>query len=415
MTNRIEPERGDEKKGTANVNQEYDGQQAIHPISEFIIRLPRPKKQQSEGGAPVLEVNVIKKLAKILRYYKQIIDSSNNQSPSVQKLTGTILIASHFQDYSFIIDHIQHHESGPSINCIEMDLGRIMLKMDAFNEVFEDAIEYFKISSPLILLMVNGDSLFLKRQPSPLKGITEGDIAGLRFFLRNKRLFKEKIITVFFSNEPWKLSRDIYNSIDFILDIDVPDDHDKELFLKYLFNDPTLVMRVIAREMNGWSWNDIELFYKKAMMEKEVQGLKSITVKFLLDIINGENDQEIFIPPSKKYQEGNLAPTRAPREANPVNEPSTPPMESSREVGCSIINDPFREQLWQVAASRDYELLLQVLDRIERGILMDEDRKTISKYPFLLIEEPIEAKKKLDSAKAKVEMLKKKFKNESRT
>ena len=64
-------------------------------------------------------------------------------------------------------------------------------------------------------------------------------------------------------------------------------------------------------------------------------------------------------------------------------------------------------------ASKDYDALLNALEKLEKGIIEEEGRVLFSRYPFIIMEEPFEAKKKLDSSKKKLELITKNFKNGS--
>ena len=85
-----------------------------------------------------------------------------------------------------------------------------------------------------------------------------------------------------------------------------------------------------------------------------------------------------------------------------------------REASNSGIDDPFKEQLWQVAASKDYDAIVKALDNLEKGVIEEAGRVLFSRYPFIIVEEPFEAKKKMDASKKKLELINKNFKTESK-
>lgn len=83
---------------------------------------------------------------------------------------------------------------------------------------------------------------------------------------------------------------------------------------------------------------------------------------------------------------------------------------SAQQFPVPSSGDPFKELLWQSAAEEDYDTLVRILDHLENGVFMQEDRGYLAKYPFLLLDDILTAKRKLDAAKNKIDVIKKHFK-----
>lgn len=77
------------------------------------------------------------------------------------------------------------------------------------------------------------------------------------------------------------------------------------------------------------------------------------------------------------------------------------------------MDDPFKEVLWESAADRDYDAIARVLEHMEKGLFMQEDRAYLARYPFLLHDDILTAKRKLDAAKNKIDVIKKHFRGKS--
>jgi hypothetical protein len=70
------------------------------------------------------------------------------------------------------------------------------------------------------------------------------------------------------------------------------------------------------------------------------------------------------------------------------------------------INSFTTNQLYQFAASNDFEVLIQVLEKLDQGRLLDDiDRKLLSDYSFILKDKPKTALSKLTNAKNRVDKM----------
>jgi hypothetical protein len=66
---------------------------------------------------------------------------------------------------------------------------------------------------------------------------------------------------------------------------------------------------------------------------------------------------------------------------------------------------PFNEQLWQTAASRDYEPLSKALEHLASGAAGEDDRVVLARYTMVLADNTETARLKLDAAKARIDAL----------
>jgi hypothetical protein len=169
--------------------------------------------------------------------------------------------------------------------------------------------------------------------------------------------------------------------------------------------------------MDGWTWGDIEAFAKHAMLQKQARELKDLSAKFLLDAMHGGNDLDRFAPPSSMY-----APSSANQRGDEPSQrvqaqipaPAANGIQASLAGGIAqLVDDPFKELLWESAADREYDAVARVLDHMEKGVFIHEDRVCLARYPFLLHDDILTAKRKLDAAKNKIDIIKKHFRGKS--
>nr|MDO8110232.1 hypothetical protein [Candidatus Sigynarchaeota archaeon] len=224
------------------------------------------------------------------------------------------------------------------------------------------------------------------------------------------------------SDNPKTIDKRLLNSIDFMVDMDVPTREEREFYLKHLFEPEASVnFAMITDEMDEWTWGDIESFAKHAMIQKQSMEMKELSTKFLLDALHGENGLDRFDPPSVKLQKG-LSRSKIdddePRGTTSTAAKKEPPIMANASIPASSPgrpDDPFKELLWQSAAEQDYDALIRTLDHLEKGVYVQEDRSLLFRYPFLLEDEVLVAKRKLEAAKNKIDMIKKHFKGVNRS
>jgi SpoVK/Ycf46/Vps4 family AAA+-type ATPase len=234
-----------------------------------------------------------------------------------------------------------------------------------------------------------------------------------------ERVFqRDKLVLVIVADNPRAMERRFINTVDFTVDIDLPTREERELYLKHLLSpESTVDFSLVTSEMEGWTWGDIEAFAKHAMLQKQARELKDISAKFLLDAMRGDNDLDRFTAPSSRFATRNVNPrSDEPALAVPAQPPA--PVTSGIQANYTSlipqpVDDPFKELLWESAADREYDVVVRVLEHLEKGVFMQEDRACLARYPFLLHDDILTAKRKLDAAKNKIDVIKKHFRGKS--
>lgn len=329
------------------------------------------------------------RLVDIARFYDQIIKVPMDKHPGRNlRYSGIVLVEREQQDVEDIIAvHLagSTHPTAPVYRFVPALLHEGKMGNE---HAVPETIEFLKVNAP-ILVVASDDGSESFRQFS-------NDIA-INGFL------DDKIASVLLVESIESTDKKIKARADFIFSIIHPTFDERVFYLKYLLgSDRGIDHGIIVKEMEGWTWDDIEKFCKHIAFHQQAIGVDGLSTSFLLDLLHGNDDRDPFMPPSRASK------------GKPVGSRDTPPAKEAsstpRVVVPSSFHDPFKEQLWQVAASTDHDVLSSMLDRLERGTITPEDQRLLSRYPFMLEEDPVVARKLLDAAKNKVDLLAKTFK-----
>ncbi|MBN2153805.1 MAG: hypothetical protein JW839_20270 [Candidatus Lokiarchaeota archaeon] len=385
------------------------------PVSSYITRLQLPGGAIGEKGASTLqELAFVKGLTKILGFYSTLAVSEVAEGSKNLVYHGNVLVDKGHHGIDVSTKALQLAGASKEMLIFEVDMDRILVDFKEFALAMDDFFDYLRINVPSIVFLHNADT-FLARS-FKVKESSSASSFIIRFtrFIVEREFLRDKLVLVIVTDNPHAVDRRFLNTVDFTVDVDMPTRDERELYLKHLLSPEGPVdFSLVSSEMDGWTWGDIEGFAKHAMLQKQTKELKDVSAKFLLDAIHGENDLDEYIPPSSRFtapkgnQRGDEPTTRAPVQPQA---PGPGSIQSSPVSGVQrVVDDPFKEVLWESAADRDYDAIARAIEHMEKGVFMQEDRACLARYPFLLHDDLLTAKRKLDAAKNKIDVIKKHF------
>ncbi|MHA1792695.1 MAG: hypothetical protein ACTSVI_08630 [Promethearchaeota archaeon] len=402
-----------EKNGDDKISFDFTTLTFIKPIKS---RVSLENKEGAESQDQAIEsLNVSTKLLKILNFYSNLSEKKYDFSQGRLSFTGNILIIKEFQDLDFILDMISSSGTIENMSLIETDFSKILVNVGVMKDKATNLFTSIKINAPVINLVKNVEIFLGKKSGNLNEDLILIQTSILNYF--SSILYeKDKIINIILADDENELDPRLISVIDFTLNVNLPEIHEISAYLDYLLGkSDNLNTEIIARLMEGWTWNDVKAFSKFCIMHHALGNIQAMDTNFLMKLIRGSEGFPKFTSASSrvknkvnvkenfgtdKSNEASFVPKTEQVHFNPILKDSKQKM---------VFSDIFQEQLWQLAADQDYNKIIEVLDNLENGIVRDQDRKLIAVYPFLISEDPLEAKKKLEAAKAKIDYIKDKL------
>ncbi len=389
------------------------------PVSSYISRVQAPGVGTGEKGASTLqELAFAKGLGKILTFYSTLLVQEGAEGNKNVVYHGNVVINKDRHGIDVSTRTLQVPGTFKDASVFEIDMDRILVDFKEFALLMDDFFDFLRINVPSIVFLHNAEA-FLSRS-FKVKESSSAAAFIIRFtqFIVDRVFQRDKLVLVIVSDNPRAMENRFFNTVDFTVDIDLPTREERELYLKHLFSPEfTVDFSLASSEMEGWTWGDIEAFAKHAMLQKQARELKDVSAKFLLDAVHGDNDLDRFTPPSSRFAIRNLnarGDESAPRVQAQTPTPGTSGIQAGFAVGIpQPVDDPFKELLWESAADREYDAVVRVLEHMEKGVFMQDDRACLARYPFLLHDDVLTAKRKLDAAKNKIDVIKKHFRGKS--
>jgi hypothetical protein len=391
------------------------------PVSTYISRV-NPARLNGDGNetSSLQDLAFAKGLGKILAFYATLVTKDGDEPRKNIMFHGNVVINKNHHGIDVSTRTLQVPIEAKDILAFEIDMDRILVDFKEFALMMDDFFDYLRLNVPSIVFLHNADA-FLSRS-FKVKESSSAASFIIRFtkFIVERIVQRDKIILVIVVDNPRVMEKRFSNTVDFTIDVDLPSPEERTVYLKHLLHpDAAVDFTLASSEMNGWTWGDIEAFTKHALLQKQSKGLKEISAKFLLDAIHGENDLDGFTLPSarlvsvpgrgKEDDEERRATGNTTTWASGSGGQLTRPFLTSTPLN-QATEDPFKEMLWEEAADREYDTVARVLDHMDKGVFLQEDRTCLARYPFLLHDDILTAKRKLDAAKNKIDLIKKHFK-----
>jgi len=226
-------------------------------------------------------------------------------------------------------------------------------------------------------------------------------------------------------NEIVANSRIIFNIFDLFINVPVLNINERETILRnFSEKNPKIAFDVdiIVKYTENWEIKDIEQLIKNAILKQFLNSDINEISNEITDIIMDLIDSGEYIPSVSR-----LNPTEShkiedcledgkedPKRISSVHEETTNEVKNLNFITDSIKKERYSEfmlnQLYENAASKNYNELLIILDKINKKEPIEEiDRKIIAKYPFILNDTPHMALIYLEKAKKRVDLIKQAF------
>jgi hypothetical protein len=221
-----------------------------------------------------------------------------------------------------------------------------------------------------------------------------------------------------------EISSNVYNSFDLFIKVQLLNKIERETVLRdFLEKNPKIVFDInaLVNYTDNWEVKDIKQLLKvgifKHYLNSELNDTSNEITHVLLDLIDtGEflptirskisNDRLVMEEENNnQFVKKNIVKIEEEQynKTNNINEY----INNIRE---SRISDFMLNQLYENAASVNYNELLLIIDKIgKKEPLEENDRKILAKYPFILNETPNKALINLEKAKKRVDRIRQAF------
>jgi len=376
------------------------------------------------------------KYNEIVNYIKIIITESEDlELYNYLKPKGLLLI--NVNAGTDILDFLKLISNNYYLNFIEFDYLEISKSPEYFLENFTDIISSIYTSgkdedateeekTKKILMVVNNRH--------DLKDLFEGNTLLKRFlnYLENKIVdFSDNdsnIVLIWLNydyNEIEEHSNIIFNLFDLFIKIPLLNISERETILRNFSEKNSKIsfdINNIIKYTDDWEVNDIKQLLKTAIFKHFLNSDLNETSNEISDIIIDLIESGEYIPSkngkvsSNEQKEEKLNNGyRNHQEAIQISAKE----EQSKVESINGLVDTIRQerysdfmlnQLYENAASKNYNELIVIIDKLSKNEKIEEnDRKIISKYPFVLNDAPNLAQINLEKAKKRVDQMKQAF------
>jgi len=213
----------------------------------------------------------------------------------------------------------------------------------------------------------------------------------------------KKCITIFSIHTDLVIPEIVLNFFDLEFTLKLPDFAARKQFLVTALENFTpkaldIDFDHLSLQLEGWNFMDLRRFVKNAtflfLSEKYVHlKPKVLETSFLTNPL----EKRIIRMPQLNQSNSQTSFSSATTLIQPI---------SQLENNISVHDRRFSQQLYQDAASRDYEKLVIILDKLQKGIVFQQfERELLGDYPFFLKTEPKQALQKLNKAKIRIEKI----------
>ncbi|MBD3214620.1 MAG: hypothetical protein GF311_18560 [Candidatus Lokiarchaeota archaeon] len=220
------------------------------------------------------------------------------------------------------------------------------------------------------------------------------------------------------------ISDQIYKVFDFIIRVPILNKMERQqVFREFMEKNPKISFDInkLVELTKDWEVEEINHLLKTGILKHHINADLNTTSNEITEIIIDLVDSGEFVPNVKKRLEKNKKEQKSlpegPSTEKDVIEQSSKediPIESKEEILNQIKSENYSEfmlnQLYENAASENYNELVLIIDKLDKKEpLEDNDRKLLSKYPFILNNSPSRAQIFLEKAKKRIDMITKSF------
>jgi hypothetical protein len=393
------------------------------------------------------EIFYREKYNEIMNYLKLVLtDSKDLEIYDFIKPEGSLLI--NIPQGSDVIEFINLISSNYYLNLYRLNFPEISKSPEIFKENFYEILQEITLSKDDVIEKdqdkEKGEEkknqeektkkiILIEQNRKYFKKINGGDL--LHSLIENQIYSKEKLdfidndtILIWISHdleEIRKLSNDVFEIFDLFINIPRLEDGERENILRDFVEKHTQIafdIKSILEHTKNWEIKDIKQLLKFAVLKQFLNADLNITSNEITDVLLETIDNEDYIPSnqfttsfSQEDSNGEKIEGRVTHKRQDIEEGQQIKKREAVENIVSEIkeekySDFMKEQLYENAASKNYNELVLIIDKLEKNESLEEnDRKILSNYPFILHESPEKAKINLEKAKKKVDMIKQAF------
>jgi hypothetical protein len=220
------------------------------------------------------------------------------------------------------------------------------------------------------------------------------------------------------------ISDQIYKVFDFIIRVPILNKMERQqVFREFMEKNPKISFDInkLVELTKDWEVEEINHLLKTGILKHHINADLNTTSNEITEIIIDLVESGEFVPYVKKRLEKKkkeqISLPEGPSTEKDVIEQSSKediPIESKEEILNQIKSENYSEfmlnQLYENAASENYNELVLIIDKLDKKEpLEDNDRKLLSKYPFILNNSPSRAQIFLEKAKKRIDMITKSF------
>lgn len=377
----------------------------------------------------------------IINYIKVII--SNHEDLILKNYVepkGAILI--NVNPGTDIIDYIKVISKNYYLNLIELNDQEIVKSPDGFIKSFLSILEGFKKkkkgenkteSDQRLDDKKNEKKILLINQQPVLKkkfkeiNLLESFINIQQSSINKLNLIDLNLIVIWINyaiKDITVRSTKLYNAFDLFFKIPLLDKIERETVLRdFLEKNPKIVFDInaIINYTDQWEVKDIKQLLKvgifKHFLNSELNETSNEITDILIDlIVSGEYLPSITAKTSESLSNLELK-EAIPQEKKRESIHAPDRFEKIKDIGQFVeniresrISDFMLNQLYENAASINYNELLLIIDKLnKKEPLEDNDRKLLATFPFILNDAPTMAQINLEKAKRRVDLIKQAF------
>ena len=345
------------------------------------------------------------KINNLLQFNLDEIEKQNERkseklenSNTLGKISGKILIKS--PENHEIQLFLQQFSSTNYCKLYKIDIFRLIKEINSnFISLKEELIKFFiskDFTEPFIIIFPLDEIEYFSREEISL-------IYSIFKISENFTPISLGGIFLFISSLNQNLPNDFNNFFDLEVNLQIPDMKFKKFFIESILKDipnANVDIEHISLQMKDWNVATIRKFLIFAYRYYQINQKDDLTNKikfntyFLSDLI--ENNSINFRSNNHKDKKNEIQKSKIINSEPNLFEPE------------NKLNENFENQLYQEAASKNYEDISIILDKIQKGIvLLPFERLKLADNSFILKDDPKKALQKLNKAKIIVDKFKK--------
>ena len=389
------------------------------------------------------------KYNEIINYLKALIteieDSINTEYEKYIKPNACLLI--HINPGNDVESYLKLIAKNYQLNLIELNYNEVIKNSNDFLDKFPEIIVDFvnnksdnekhrelsnksTVGDENLNLSKDAYSLFIlndNKLPSDLLSSNFLLSRFINYFEDSNFFIQNKVIFIWITNVIQDLLENhsaIYKLFDLYVKIPILDKFEREKLLKsFSESNPKIVFDIntLVEKTQNWEANELFQLLKVGIFKHFLNSDLNDASNEITDILIKLIDEGEFIPsflkkrhPNNRIQDNSQVMQNFSDRSKPYDVLSTEQEELVKDyihyVRDETASEFMLEQLYENAASRHYNELLIISEKLSKNeLLEDNERKLLAKYPFLLNDQPKMAQIHLEKAKKRIDQIRKVF------